>query len=483
MRKTVILAAIALLSLPAVLHVAKAEQYTVTLNNSTGLPAAKYSLYAVGYSAAGRVMLNSTGSFVPITESSGRVTGLKIGSGPGELAAITLDTASPFAGGIVLIAAVPAGSPAPYVLYSNGGADVVAPQNPPSDQWPDGQGRYIFQFIELTQPADKAPTIDVSVVNGFVMPITATVSSSLQVGQPLPRGRRKPVVTRASILAAYRPFLAAEKITKPLRNAYSKLLTASGKLGKQTTAIINPGLYPAAGANGASILNTVWNADLQTLFQTSGRAVGMIGDDGAYYKGMPTNIGGYWVLDFLGYTDAACTQPNGNHYRVYSPLTPDPAGAYQTNESAGCMVFANDGVFADASANAVLAGPAFVALGLQRDIVAALNRGVALRGGTDGLRGSNSQYWGIERNWYPARSTYNVFSRFMHTASVGTQKIFVLPRPAVKDAQGSKMGQSYGFGYDESPVHSTPGQPNVPSKFDPVPNTARTIALTFGPWR
>jgi hypothetical protein len=124
-----------------------------------------------------------------------------------------------------------------------------------------------------------------------------------------------------------------------------------------------------------------------------------------------------------------------------------------------------------------------VALGLQRDIVSALNRGVALLGGTSGLNGENSDYWGRERNWYPEGSTYNVFSRFMHTARIGNQHINVLPRGAVKDAQGVKMGQSYGFAYDESPVHSDPNQPNVPSKFDPTPANTRKVQIWFGPWR
>ena len=58
------------------------------------------------------------------------------------------------------------------------------------------------------------------------------------------------------------------------------------------------------------------------------------------------------------------------------------------------MVFANDGVFADSSSNVVISGPSYVALGLECDIVSALNRGVALLGQTDGVSGDSSAVLG-----------------------------------------------------------------------------------------
>ena len=491
MKKIVASLSTALLLLVSLQPYAAAEQYTVTLTNKTALPPGKFSLYAVGFSAANQMMLDAQGRFVHISGASGKISGHKIGGKAGELSTLTLDNASPFDGGLVLLVVVPAGRPAPYLTYTNGGATVVKPANPPSNQWPGSdQGRYMYQTLEITQPADKRPTINISVVDGFVMPVTITINptarrpnGSLQVGQPLPRKGQRTAVTRTAIFKAYRRFFAREKISAALKKNYLKLMSDSGAISGKRTAILNPGLYIADGANPNSAFNTVWDDTLKTLFQTPGRKVGMIGDDQAYYRGTPTQVGGKWVLDFVGYTDSACTKPNANHYRIYSPLTRDPAGSYQSNESAGCMVLANDGVFADDSANVVLSGAASVAKALQRDIAAALNRGVALLGGTDGLHGSNSQYWGNERNWYPAGKTYNAFSRFMHTARIGTKNIFVLPPHAVKDGQGVKMGQSYGFAFDESPVHSIANQPNVPAKFDPVPANTKKIAVTIGSWK
>lgn len=466
-----------------------AQITTVPLLNETGLPPRKFDLYAVGYSAASQLMLDADGKFSPIPAGSGQIVGHKIG-GRGGLKAITLERSNPVTGAIVLIAVVPAKHAPPYVTYTGGGANIVQPNNPPDNSWPDAQGRFIYQFIEITQPATKNPTIDISMVNGFVMPISATINPTPRrfngtdrVGQPRYKPDEVPHVNRLSIFQAYRKFLKAEKIPQAAKDAYLPLLTEAGTTDGERTAILNPGLFIASGSNSSSPLNSIWNTDLQVLFETPGRKVGMVGDDNFFYQGTAMQVGSDWVLDFIGYNDAACTQPNGNHYRVYSPLTPDPLGSYQSNESAGCMVFANDGVFADTSANAVISGPSSVALGLQRDIVSALNRGVALLGGTSGLNGENSEYWGRERNWYPEGSTYNVFSRFMHTARIGNQHINVLPRGAVKDAQGVKMGQSYGFAYDESPVHSDPNQPNVPSKFDPTPANTRKVQIWFGPWR
>jgi len=463
-------------------------QGTIELVNETNLPARKFSLYAVGYSTANKLMLNAEGKFVPIPAGSGKIPSHKIG-GRGGLSRIILERSNAFAGGIVLVALVPQGRPAPYVTYTGGGASITQPTNPPGSVWPGNQGKYLFQFIEITQPPAKNPTIDISMVDGFIMPITATINPSkrrpngiAQVGQPLKNARDPSSVNRKTIFQAYRQFIQREEISNPEKRAYMELFTETGSVDGQRTGIINPGLFIASGANKASLLNSVWNETIKTLFHTAGRKVGMRGDDNGYYRGTAMQVGGRWVLDFIGYTDPSCTTTNGNHYRVYSPLTRDPAGSYQLNESAGCMVFANDGVFADSSANAVISGPASVALGLQRDIVSAMNRGVALLGGTTGLNAENSTFWGRETNWYPKGETYNVFSRFMHTGQVGRQQISVLPRRPAKDAQKALMGQSYGFGFDESPVHSLPNQPNVPSKFDPTPDGSKTIVITFGDW-
>ena len=136
-----------------------------------------------------------------------------------------------------------------------------------------------------------------------------------------------------------------------------------------------------------------------------------------------------------------------------------------------------------------------MALGLQRDIVSALNRGVALEGPsgtTNRSAGDTSFYWAVETNWYPYTTTdtanthvQNNFSLFMHTAAVNSSPIFTQPNGAVATPQSLTMGMAYGFAYDEDPVHassSAGNQPTVPSKFDPSPAGTATVTITVGPW-
>ena len=152
--------------------------------------------------------------------------------------------------------------------------------------------------------------------------------------------------------------------------------------------------------------------------------------------------------------------------------------------SPGAMVFGCYGVFADKQGKS--GDEATVLLALQRDIVSAFNRGVANKSPAAGEAGRTSAYWGMETNWYPAGEAQNLFSLYMHTATVraGGQDVtlFTLPDNAVSCARGAKMSMSYGFAYDENPVHVPAGQPQVPAKHDPLPDGVSTTRVTLGAW-
>jgi hypothetical protein len=155
--------------------------------------------------------------------------------------------------------------------------------------------------------------------------------------------------------------------------------------------------------------------------------------------------------------------------------------------TSGAMAFANAGVFA--YSGSYPAEQATVVLNLQNQLVSALNRGVANKAPNSGADGYSSQYWGTQTNWYPSDTTQNLFSLFMHTATVdaGTDKIpaFIQAAGSTTCARGAKMGQAYGFAYDENagPVPPAPqGQPEVPSKFDPLPSGANVLTITLGAW-
>jgi hypothetical protein len=447
--------------------------YTLPLVNQTGLDPSKETVYVAGFSTASQMELQANGTWGAFPSSSGTIPSYDIST----LKSITLNSATPLIGARLYFFVAPPGQ-APSLSYSGNGSSVIQPTNPPNSNYPP------FDIVEITQPpSGSQPTIDVQTVDGFIFPLTLTLNGGGQVGQPNPNAN----VNRLAILNAYQPFMQNQP--NGTGDPYLPLLFAPNSIAGQAGGIVNPGRYIADGMNPGSPLNTVWTSTLTTLFQTPNRTISMIGDDGAYYKGTPMQVGPDWVLHFVGSTDPNGNNPNGNVFNIYSPLTRDPAGQYQANESAGEMVFANDGVFNDVSSNVILGRSSnqqvsseSVATGLERDLAAALNRGVALQGPTDGVNGDSSTYWGTETNWYPAGQTENLFSLFMHTATVGGTNIFALPPGAVNDAQNAKMASAYGFAFDETPTHGPTGQPNVPSKFDPVPAGTNTITIALGPW-
>lgn len=159
-------------------------------------------------------------------------------------------------------------------------------------------------------------------------------------------------------------------------------------------------------------------------------------------------------------------------------------GVFMTS---GAMVFANAGVFA--YAGSYKDDDKTIVLNLQNQLVSALNRGVANAAPNSGAGGYSSEYWGTQTNWYPSNTTQNLFSLFMHVASVcaGTDEIpiFIQAQGSTTCARGTMMGQAYGFAYDENagPVPPAPqGQPEVPSKFDPLPSGAKVLTITLGAW-
>ncbi len=160
-------------------------------------------------------------------------------------------------------------------------------------------------------------------------------------------------------------------------------------------------------------------------------------------------------------------------------------GLYQTS---GAMVFGNSGVFADSHVQESNADRQTVLANIENQLVSALNRGVANLGPTSGAAGYSSAYWGTETYWYPSTTTQNLFSLFMHTGVVtvdGISTPIFLQNNPVNCARNVAMGQAYGFAFDENPGPVPPapnGQPEVPSKFDPVPENTTTMTITLGAW-
>ncbi len=154
--------------------------------------------------------------------------------------------------------------------------------------------------------------------------------------------------------------------------------------------------------------------------------------------------------------------------------------------SAGHMTFAGIGLFADGAFRYANANDQVVVKGLENQITTALNRGVALLSFSDiTSAGRTTKNWGDETKWYPAGQPQNMFSYFMHTAKVGTNTIFSLPKNPVKSARGTYMARAYGFSYDENPIGGNQGnQPQVPSEFPGVfPKKTDKLKLILGVWK
>ncbi|MFY7669640.1 IPT/TIG domain-containing protein [Tenacibaculum sp. MEBiC06402] len=177
-------------------------------------------------------------------------------------------------------------------------------------------------------------------------------------------------------------------------------------------------------------------------------------------------------------TDIKCTSPSAQY-----KFSKAPTNYYY---SSGHMTFAGIGLFADGPYRYSDKNIQTIVNGLENQISTALNRGVALIKPTDtGTPGRTTTGWGKETNWYPKGQPQNLFSYFMHTAKVGKQNIFALPKNAVKSAQKEYMAQAYGFAYDEDPIEITKtNQPPVPAEFSGAYPTGTTqLKLVLGPWK
>jgi len=227
---------------------------TFPLDNKTGLDSGQYTIYVLGYSTASKQMLLNDGTFGPIPAGSGTIQSYPVGSG--LLNQITIDEASTLLGARVYFFIAGASESAPSLGYSNDGASVTQPGNPPNASYPP------YSFVEITQnPSYSAtPVVDVQTVDGFIFPLTITLSNGQQVGQPSPEGP----VNRATIFAAYKPFMVSQGAAG---QPYKKL-----KFTQAGGGLLNPYCY-LIGTNAqgqylnlASPLNTVFDNALKKLF-------------------------------------------------------------------------------------------------------------------------------------------------------------------------------------------------------------------------
>jgi hypothetical protein len=405
-----------------------------------------------------------------------------------------------------------------------------------------------WSFSEIGTSATSG-TIDLSQVDFLAFPmntIASVTSGPSEIGNPVGAANNpNEAVNHASMRDNYSAFINALAEAKnankscamdstPIECAYLDLLQnirSSGSLVPEYI-IENPGGF--LGQNTASTqlsrLNTIFDGLIGELWTTSSPPTLKLDTGGAFgsfpqdlftssivtitYPGsVPpysvkamkftgTAVSGNYVAYVFSPQDfqtgcssgsinpVYCSVPASTGYQVFAgagALGPPLSDTYDQLMAAG-LLSSNAGLYGALAYSQVVTRLGFLISG-------AMNRGVALVSCT-GLH--TWQCWQNETYWYPTSTsatfpdiTQNLFSLWMHTATIVGVPMFVLPPSAVKSASnapggGKFMGMAYGFSNDENPTPpaTNPPQPEVPSKLD------QTVALggsgpytiTFGPW-
>lgn len=148
-----------------------------------------------------------------------------------------------------------------------------------------------------------------------------------------------------------------------------------------------------------------------------------------------------FVVKFLT-TQALMTFGNALDGTIAAKWPPAPSWLMQGTSPPGniapsVMVFGNEGVFTDA-ANQSPTPTNVTNLGLlERQLVAALNRGVANVNYSGKGYNSTTEAWDDITNYYPAGQVSNLYGKFLHNYTIGGNTIFI-------------NGQTYAISYDDN---------------------------------
>jgi hypothetical protein len=426
----------------------------------------------------------------------------------------------------------------------------------PSPAWVVGQTFPAYSFLEPSSSLTNATIdVSQADMFAIPVDIQAPVmpGNPAEIGNPWGSAafpNPNSVVNHASIKDSYTSFVQnllapvdCTATSKPVVCGYQDLLidvTTGGPGSVDQYMIMNPGGYLGmnTATTQASPLNNAFDNVINTLWSSSGPTLAL--DTGSPQGGNPYNVPqdvltssyvevttltGWPTMHALKFTGTSLS--NNFIAYIFSPADYAagcvPGGgipaAYCSNPySAGVQVFAGMGALGTAVLNGnnlydlllaanLLSLPAATNYGavgynsivarLDLLISGAMNRGVTLVN-----CGSNPIWkcWQDETYWYPTQAsatlfpdiTQNLFSQWLHTATIGGIPMFVQPPNAVKSAgatpgTGSLMGMAYGFSNDENPtpqVYPLNPQPEVPSKMDQtiVFGSSGTYQVTLSPW-
>ncbi len=365
-----------------------------------------------------------------------------------------------------------AGTPPHLVVTANG----ITTPDPTSTS-------SIYDFFEMTMDASGTdnsvpnglrllPTLNIntSQVDQFGMPITLTginnvngVNQSTSVGDTLSTN-----VARDAIFSEYRTLHPVGS------DPYAELLQTSTDPA-QPLRILNPGKMTIGRSDP---LGYVFDAAIQKLFETGSANLTLSSTVSNHTytftstrttksaTGSDSSSHTYNVIQFTDSADGitlyvyepffSTNAPTSSSLSPVSYAGKPPAMQWLTSsgETAGQMVFGNDGVFTDAKLQPGLSATEQTILAdLENQIVAALNRGVA-------NKYSTTADWQNSANYYPAGETSNLYAQFLHQQQINNIPIFI-------------DGKAYAIAYDDQ------GNQN-PSL---VLLNQSNVTATLGPWQ
>jgi hypothetical protein len=336
--------------------------------------------------------------------------------------------ASPFSGRLLIAA----GSPVKAQINPAFNVSAPDPGNPGDPS--NGIHNDFFEFTLESQPTLIFNTTLVDYF-GFPVGIQATSAGSPTLGVSVPR---------STAIEKFQTFMNSYPAYKELYNPAQPYRILSPKDYLTLAFNKNGGQDPVSNP-----LDAAFDATINSFFQKYDGSNITLVSNGVTYTGTVKRLGtGNTVLEFSagGSTVGDIYYPffetnSAGHTAVYplGPVPPQlkPPSPQVFRESPTRMVFANDGVFADAG-NSPLGA-------LENMIVAAMNRGVAL---------ADPSTWTSTATYYQT-APFNAWAAFWHTANVSI---------------GNK---AYAFPYDDQGMQDTTLS---------IPNPT-TPTITLGPWR
>lgn len=368
----------------------------------------------------------------------------------------------------------PTGTTSPLTTQDGGSGhwSVVQPSS--------SNAAYIYDYLEVNldangtsaagsaNPSLSKMTIDTTQVDQFGIPMTlAGDSNDGRTSTSYTSGvTNSPNVARDRVLGEFASLHSAAG------DPYGQLVVGpSGQSGGLDLRIVNPA---HANITTASPLGYIFDAAIKQLFETGTNSLDLVSNaDQRTYTATRTQISADDIHNVTHMYNVIRFTSGTNTFYIYEPFfsTNAPATASlspvdygtappppswinvnpdSTSETAGQMVFANDGVFADYAAQPGLSAGQQTVLGdLENQLVAALNRGVA---------SLPSSQWQDSGNFYTT-GVYNQYAQFLHDTSINGTPIMI-------------GGDAYAFAYDDNGDNST--------TLALQNQTGATV--TFGPW-